>query len=175
MAMCIWFFGRSGAGKTTVSRLVAERLRAEGEKIFCVDGDELRSGICSDLGFDDASRTENHRRAAEVAKLALAQGFTVLGATMCPQPAHRALVRQVLGDSVCIVYVDASHETCASRDPKGLYRKAEAGRISNFQKQTFVPAEPGEFDIDLATERLTPDECVAKVIEAARRWRKEPA
>ena len=75
-----WFFGRSGAGKSTLSSHVVQRLRAEGRAVYLVDGDALRSGVCADLGFDDAARTENHRRAAEMARLASEQGLVVIGA-----------------------------------------------------------------------------------------------
>jgi adenylylsulfate kinase-like enzyme len=141
-----WFFGRSGAGKSTLSSSIVNRLRAEGRAVYLVDGDELRSGVSADLGYDDASRTENHRRAAEMARLASAQGLLVVGATMCPARHHRALVKNILGDRLMLIHVKASHEVCAMRDPKGLYRRAQEGLVSNFAAQTFQ--EPTEDEVD---------------------------
>lgn len=145
-AVICWFFGRSGAGKSALSSSVVGRLRVEGKAVYLVDGDELRSGVCADLGYDDASRTENHRRAAEMARLASAQGLLVVGATMCPARHHRTLLRDILGDRLKLIHVKASHEVCAMRDPKGLYRKAQEGFVANFAAQTFQ--EPTEEEVD---------------------------
>jgi adenylylsulfate kinase-like enzyme len=141
-----WFFGRSGAGKSSLSSSVAGHLRKEGTAVQLVDGDELRAGVCADLGYDDASRTENHRRAAEIARLASAQGMVVVGATMCPARHHRTLLRGILGHQLRLIHVKASHEVCAARDPKGLYRRAQQGLITHFAADTFE--EPDESEVD---------------------------
>jgi adenylylsulfate kinase len=141
-----WFFGRSGAGKSTLSSSVVAHLREEGRAVQLVDGDDLRAGVCADLGYDDASRTENHRRAAEIAKLACVQGMAVVGATMCPARHHRALLRGILGDHLRLIHVKASYEICAARDPKGLYRRAQQGLITHFAADTFE--EPDESEVD---------------------------
>jgi adenylylsulfate kinase len=141
-----WFFGRSGAGKSTLSSSVVAHLREKGRAVQLVDGDDLRAGVCADLGYDDASRTENHRRAAEIAKLACAQGMVVVGATMCPARSHRTLLRGILGDHLRLIHVKASHEICAARDPKGLYRRAQQGLLTHFAADTFE--EPAESEVD---------------------------
>jgi adenylylsulfate kinase-like enzyme len=142
-----WFFGRSGAGKSTLSGHVVERLREHGRAVYLVDGDALRSGVCADLGYDDASRTENHRRAAEMARLASGQGMVVIGATMCPAKHHRALLRGILGGRLRLIHVKASHEVCSRRDPKGLYRRAQQGLITGMTADIFQEPEVSE-DVD---------------------------
>jgi adenylylsulfate kinase len=156
-----WFFGRSGAGKSTLSSHVMERLREEGRAVYLVDGDALRSGVCADLGYDDASRTENHRRAAEMAKLASGQGLVVIGATMCPARHHRALLRDILGDGLRLIHVKASHEVCSQRDPKGLYRRAQRGLISGMAAEIFQEPEDLEVDHVIDTNSGNPGACCA--------------
>lgn len=141
-----WFYGRSGAGKTTLSETLAESFKQRGIPVFLIDGDKLRAGLCRDLGFDEASRMENHRRAAELALLAVRQGLIVIGATMCPQKAHRALLRDALGEDLRFIYLDADHEACARRDAKGLYGKFDAGELAHFDRDTFVEPSNLEFD-----------------------------
>lgn len=154
-----WFYGRSGAGKTTLATLIADRLIEAGHQVFKVDGDRLRSGLCRDLGFDEPGRTENHRRAAELAKLAMHQGFIVIGATMCPLPAHRLLLREMLGDQLHLVYLDATHEACAQRDPKGLYRRSVAGKIDHFDKEFFQEPLAIEYDMRIHTGSKSLEDC----------------
>jgi adenylylsulfate kinase len=161
--MVYWFYGRSGSGKTTLSEMLAERLRQSGVSVFLIDGDKLRSGLCRDLGFDEASRTENHRRAAELALLAAKQGLVVIGATMCPQSVHRALLRDVLGGDLRLIYLDADHEACARRDTKGLYRQFRAGKLDHFDRSAFVEPTTMEFDKRIHSGTGTIDECVGEV------------
>ncbi|WP_051945092.1 adenylyl-sulfate kinase [Verrucomicrobium sp. BvORR106] len=158
-----WFYGRSGAGKTTLLWEVAARLEQTGRKVFCLDGDELRRGLCRDLGFTEADRNENHRRAAEVAALAAQQGLTVLVATMAPRVNYREAVAQVLGQRLRWFYVNAALETCTRRDPKGQYqRPAGAGHP---QDVPFEPPVAEHLDLTLNTEENSIAECVAQVLE----------
>lgn len=131
--------------------------------VFCLDGDELRRGLCSDLGFTEADRNENHRRAAEVAALAAQQGLTVLVATMAPLTQHRETVAAVLGQRLRWFYVDASLETCAQRDPKGQYqRPAGAGHPQDI---AFEPPAGEHIHLTLNTEESSIAGCVAQVLE----------
>lgn len=158
-----WFFGRSGAGKTTLTSALAQKLKQEGYPVLLVDGDILRSGLCHDLGFDERSRTENHRRAAELAKLAVDQGFIVIGATMCPLPSHRLLLREILGEQLRVVYLEASHEACAQRDPKGLYLQFAEGKLDHFDKDSFHAPLLSECDKTIHTGEKPPEDCALEV------------
>lgn len=158
-----WFYGRSGAGKTTLASAIARKLKQEGYPVILVDGDILRSGLCRDLGFDEMSRTENHRRAAELAKLALEQGFIVIGATMCPHGIHRSLLRDVLGKDLRLIYLNANHQACAIRDPKGLYSKFAAGGMHNFDESIFHEPNVSEVDKRIHTGTTSIEECFREV------------
>jgi len=128
-----WFFGLSGSGKTTLTTALADTLREKGHVVLRLDGDELRSGLCKGLGFSDAARTENIRRAAEVARLAAGQGQVVLMAFITPREDLRQLVREIVGEGrVDFIWVDAPLDVCRQRDPKGLYRKSAAGDLPLF-------------------------------------------
>ncbi|MCS6245460.1 MAG: adenylyl-sulfate kinase [Opitutus sp.] len=129
----IWLYGLSGSGKSTLAIALERRLHAEGFTTHLLDGDNVRSGLNRDLGFTDADRAENIRRIAEVAKLFVQAGVVVIAAFITPQRAHRQLARTIIGaDDFSEVYVAASFDTCAARDPKGLYAKAKAGNVQQF-------------------------------------------
>ena len=159
-----WFTGLSGSGKSTVSRVVEERLKAAGKLVYVLDGDNVRHGLCADLGFSDADRTENIRRIGHVAALMADAGVIVLTAFISPFRADRQQVREVVGDDDFLeVFVDAPLEVCESRDPKGLYKKVRAGKIPEFTGIT-SPYEPPENPaVHLQTGDLSLDECAAKV------------
>jgi adenylylsulfate kinase-like enzyme len=163
--LVFWFFGRSGAGKTTLSTLAWARLVEEGVKAVRLDGDDLRRGLCAGLGFGVEARNENHRRAAEVAALMARQGAVVLVATMAPAAEQREIVRRVVGDDLRWIYVDAGLEACSSRDPKGLYEKgiltrADGGEIFEFE----VPA-PGQVHLRASTEQVEERASFGTVLE----------
>ncbi|ABO91488.1 adenylylsulfate kinase [Aeromonas salmonicida subsp. salmonicida] len=131
--LVIWFTGLSGAGKSTLAGALEQALAVEGKHTYLLDGDNVRHGLCGDLGFDDAARQENIRRVGEVAKLMVDAGLIVLTAFISPFRAERELVRNLLGaDEFVEVFVDAPLAVCEERDPKGLYKKARAGEIRNF-------------------------------------------
>lgn len=131
--LVLWFTGLSGAGKSTLAGALEQALAAEGKHTYLLDGDNVRHGLCGDLGFDDAARQENIRRVGEVAKLMVDAGLIVLTAFISPFRAERDLVRSLLGaDEFIEVFVDAPLSVCEERDPKGLYKKARAGEIRNF-------------------------------------------
>ncbi len=160
----VWFTGLSGSGKSTVSRVVEEQLTAAGRLVYVLDGDNVRHGLCADLGFSDADRTENIRRIGHVAGLMADTGAIVLTAFISPFRADRQQVRDVVGDDDFLeVYVDAPLAVCESRDPKGLYKKARAGEIPEFTGVS-SPYEPPESPaVHLKTGDLSLDECAAEV------------
>ncbi|WP_368183140.1 adenylyl-sulfate kinase [Aeromonas sp. R7-5] len=131
--LVIWFTGLSGAGKSTLAGALEQALATSGKHTYLLDGDNVRHGLCGDLGFDDAARQENIRRVGEVAKLMVDAGLIVLTAFISPFRAERQLVRNLVGEGEFVeVFVDAPLAVCEERDPKGLYKKARAGEIRNF-------------------------------------------
>lgn len=131
--LVIWFTGLSGAGKSTLAGALEEALAGLGKHTYLLDGDNVRHGLCGDLGFDEAARRENIRRVGEVAKLMVDAGLIVLTAFISPYREERDLVRNLLGEGEFVeVFVDAPLSLCEERDPKGLYKKARAGEIRNF-------------------------------------------
>ncbi|MBF7073278.1 adenylyl-sulfate kinase [Glaciecola sp. MH2013] len=129
----IWLTGLSGSGKSTIANLLEKKLFSEQKKTYLLDGDNIRHGLCGDLGFDDKDRVENIRRISEVAKLFVDSGTIVITAFISPFNADRAFCRSLLGENEFVeVFVDTPIEVCEKRDPKGLYKKARSGDISNF-------------------------------------------
>lgn len=130
---CLWFTGLSGSGKSTIAQEVQNVLFEKGVKTYVLDGDNIRHGLNSDLGFSPEDRNENIRRIGEVAKLFADAGILVMTAFISPYRADRDRVRKILGDGEFMeIFVDADLETCEERDPKGLYKKARAGEIKEF-------------------------------------------
>ena len=129
----LWFTGLSGAGKSTIANTVDHKLAEMGKHTYLLDGDNIRQGLNKNLGFSAEDRTENIRRIGEVAKLFSDAGLITSTAFISPYRADRDIVRELLADGEFVeVYVQASLETCESRDPKGLYKKARAGEIKGF-------------------------------------------
>ncbi|WP_045490748.1 adenylyl-sulfate kinase [Vibrio harveyi] len=157
----LWFTGLSGAGKSTVAGALENRLAELGYHTYLLDGDNVRHGLCSDLGFSEQDRRENIRRIGELAKLMADAGLIVLSAFISPHRAERQLVRDLLPEGEFIeVFVNASLEVCEGRDPKGLYKKARAGEISNFtgiDSEYQAPANP---EIDLPAGEKSVEELV---------------
>ncbi|MGR5232323.1 adenylyl-sulfate kinase [Vibrio rotiferianus] len=157
----LWFTGLSGAGKSTVAGALENRLAELGYHTYLLDGDNVRHGLCSDLGFSEQDRRENIRRIGELAKLMADAGLIVLSAFISPHRAERQLVRDLLPEGEFIeVFVNASLEVCEGRDPKGLYKKARAGEIPNFtgiDSEYQAPANP---EIDLPAGEKSVEELV---------------
>jgi adenylylsulfate kinase len=173
----VWFTGLSGSGKSTVAHALEQRLLAAGRLAYVLDGDNVRHGLCADLGFAAADRTENIRRIGHVAALFADAGVLVLTSFISPYRADRARVREIVGDRFVEVFVDAPLDVCEARDPKGLYRRARAGEIAEFTGVT-APYEPPERpDLHLRTGSSTLDESVAAVhgLLAARGFLSPPA
>lgn len=131
--LCFWFTGLSGAGKTTLCLRLRDKLVAQGYSVFMLDGDELRTGLCSDLGYSKKDRAENIRRAGELAKLMVDAGLIVLVGLISPFADEREKVRQRFSRGQFFeVFVDTPLSECERRDVKGLYEKARSGSISEF-------------------------------------------
>ena len=160
-----WLYGRSGAGKTTLALLLAARLRQQGVPVLLLDGDILRAGLCRSLGFDPAARAENHRRMAEVARIASEQGLVVLCASMAPSHDHRRVAREILGGSLRWAYLDAPWDVCRGRDPKGLFRRAAAGDLATPLAIPFDEPGPDEADVVVPTGHADVSTCLALLVE----------
>jgi bifunctional enzyme CysN/CysC len=155
-----WLTGLSGAGKTTVAEAFVQRLKARGMPAVHLDGDVLRSGLCSDLGFSHEDRFENIRRTAEVAKLFAAQGFVTVCSLISPLLAQRELAGKIIADSFCEVYVRCDLEECIRRDPKGLYARAMEGTIRGFTGIGAPYEPPTQPQLTIDTQSRSLDECL---------------
>jgi adenylylsulfate kinase len=167
MTKVFWLFGRSGAGKTTLGRRLHQSLLDRKIPVFYLDGDELRHGLCSDLTFTPSARLENHRRIAEVARLAADQHLNVIVTTMAPQHSQRDIAAQVLGERLVWIYVHAPLEVCIRRDPKGLYRRAQAGQLDRLLDYPFDVPRPWERKHFVDTVAQNVDSAAQSVLELA--------
>lgn len=159
----LWFTGLSGSGKSTVANATEHALHQLGYKTMVLDGDNIRMGLCKDLGFSDDARKENIRRIAEVAKLFAESGTIVLTAFISPFRADRDAAREIIGDDFIEIFVNTPLEICEQRDPKGLYKKARAGQIKGFTGIDSPYEEPVKPEIKLNTEILSIEEAAAGV------------
>ncbi|EOI3464302.1 adenylyl-sulfate kinase [Cronobacter dublinensis] len=165
----LWFTGLSGSGKSTVAGALEEALHQLGVSTYLLDGDNVRHGLCSDLGFSDDDRKENIRRVGEVAKLMVDAGLVVLTAFISPHRAERQMVREQLGAGRFIeVFVDTPLEVCEARDPKGLYKKARAGELRNFTGIDAVYEAPQTPEIHLDGQQLVTN-LIAQLLDLLRR------
>ena len=164
MNAVVWLTGLSGSGKSTIARALEARLRAEQKLVYVLDGDVIRRGLNSDLGFSDADRAENIRRAGHVAAMLADAGLIVITAFISPFERDRERVREVVGEDRFVeVFLDAPIEVCERRDPKGLYAKARAGEIADFtgiSSPYEIPAAPA---LVLRTGELEVEACVDAV------------
>ena len=161
----LWFTGLSGSGKSTIANLVESRLYAHGVHTILLDGDNVRHGLNKDLGFTEVDRVENIRRVGEVAKLMTEAGLITLCSFISPFRAERAMVRELLGKGEFIeIFVDTPLEACIARDPKGLYRRAIAGEITNFTGigQSYEPPEAPELIV--ARDDQTAEQAAAQIV-----------
>jgi adenylylsulfate kinase len=161
----LWFTGLSGSGKSTLAHAVEDFLHQQDVRTFVLDGDNVRQGLCKDLGFSDADRTENIRRIGEVSKLMLDAGIVVMTAFISPFRKDRQIVRELVtaGDFIEI-YCKASLSVCEERDPKGLYKKARAGQIPQFTGVSSPYEAPEKPELTVDTGNRSVAECVEQVI-----------
>ena len=161
----IWFTGLSGSCKSTFAHAVEETLHQRGCRTFVLDGDNVRHGLCGDLGFSDADRVENIRRVGEMSKLFMEAGVIVLTAFISPFRDDRARVRTMVEAGGFIeVYCDTPIEICESRDVKGLYKKAHAGQIKEFTGISSPYDAPECAEITLNAGAAGLDACVDQVV-----------
>ncbi|MBL8629020.1 MAG: adenylyl-sulfate kinase [Rhodospirillaceae bacterium] len=147
----LWLTGLSGAGKTTIAMALQRQLFEAGQQAFVLDGDNVRYGLNSDLGFSDADRSENVRRTAEVAKLMAEAGLIVIVSLITPTNALRRAAREIVGAGYHQVFIDAPLETCQQRDPKGLYTKAKSGGVAQMTGVSSAWEAPDRVDLHIDT------------------------
>ena len=160
----LWFTGLSGAGKTTISKLVEEELRQRRRRLEILDGDIVRENLSKGLGFSKEDRDINIRRIAFVADLLSRNGVPVITAAISPYAEIRREARALMGDRFIEVYVKATVDTCAERDVKGLYEKAFAGEIKEFTGVSDPYEEPLDPEVVLDTESESPEESAGRII-----------
>jgi len=162
----LWFTGLSASGKSTIANIVEQKLYQMKYNTFLLDGDNVRHGLNSDLGFNEKSRVENIRRIGEVSKLFLDAGIITLTAFISPFKSDRQLVRELFEVGQFIeVFIDSSIEVCENRDPKGMYAKARKGEIKNFTGISSPYEAPLNPEIHVANNLITLDEASDQIIE----------
>ncbi len=165
-ACILWLTGFSGAGKSTLAQALDQFLFQHSLQSFVLDGDNVRHGLCGDLGFSNNDRVENIRRVGEVAKLFLDAGVIVITAFISPFRQDRARVRSLVADQDFIeVFCSCPLDVCEKRDVKGLYKKARSGAITNFTGLTSPYEEPEAPEIVVNTSEQSIDECVGVIVD----------
>lgn len=163
--LTVWLTGLSGSGKSTIAYDLDCALFSRGYKSFVLDGDNLRHGLCGDLGFSQRDRSENIRRVAEVARLMNDAGVIVISAFISPFSIDREVARQIVGESSYFeVYLNTPIQVCEDRDPKGLYQKARQGYIEEFTGVSSPYEAPCNSMLQLDTSVLRREECIDKLI-----------
>ncbi|MCD5983208.1 adenylyl-sulfate kinase [Pseudomonas sp. CDFA 610] len=161
----LWLTGLSGSGKSTLAFALERTLLDLGKLAYALDGDNVRQGLCRDLGFSPADRSENIRRIAEVAQLMNDAGLIVIASFISPYREDREMARSIIGRHRFVeVFVSTPLETCVSRDPKGLYRKAKAGELKDFTGVSSPYEPPLDADLCLDTSEMSVRECLEQIL-----------
>ena len=161
----LWFTGLSGSGKSTIANALEEMLYHNSNITYLLDGDNVRHGLNSDLGFDEDSRVENIRRVGEVAKLFVNSGLIVLTAFISPFIKDRQLVKNLLEEGEFIeIFIDTPLEVCEMRDPKGLYKKARSGKIEDFTGIDSPYESPQNAQIHIKNDDISISDACEKII-----------
>lgn len=158
--MVIWMLGFSGAGKSTLSNLLEQKLRQENVLAIQLDGDELRKGLNSNLGFSMDDRAENIRRAAETAKIMAAKGIVVICSFITPLQSHREIAKAILAEMYYEVFIDCPISVCAERDVKGLYKMAEEKTLKNLTGMGSEFERPSQPDLIISTDKDSLSQCL---------------
>jgi adenylylsulfate kinase len=166
--LVVWLCGLSGSGKSTIANAAERVLHQQGRFTTILDGDNLRTGLNSNLGFSDEDRLENIRRISEVAKVFVSQGVITFVSAITPRGELRDLARGLLGNDLFEVYIKASYEACEQRDVKGLYAKAARGEIAHFTGKDGSFEPPQNPDLVLDTETTTIEDAAFELLEAIR-------
>ena len=164
----IWLCGMSGSGKSTIANAAEKVLHGEGRMTSILDGDNLRSGINSNLGFTDDDRRENVRRAAHMARAFAQQGIITFVSVITPRNELREIAKEVVAEDYFEVFVKADYDLCEQRDVKGLYAKAAAGEIKNFTGRDSSFEEPTSAHLVIETKNQSVEESVTELLTAVR-------
>ncbi len=165
----VWLTGLSGSGKSTIAYALEQRLVEAGRTAFVLDGDNVRHGLCADLGFSPQDRAENIRRVGQVAALFADAGVIAISAFISPYREGRLANRSVAGaERFAEVYLDVSVDVCEKRDPKGLYVKARAGEIASFTGISAPYEKPESPNIAIDTNSLSAEQCVDEIVNHLR-------
>jgi adenylylsulfate kinase len=165
MKLVMWFTGLSGSGKTSLGKKLFTYLKANNHSVIFLDGDDLRSGLCKDLGFTKNDRTENIRRVAELACLLLKQVDIVIVATISPEEKQRNLAKNIIGDKYFrLIYLSTPLEVCKHRDPKGHYLKANQGLIKKFTGVSAPFDTPKYYNLEINTNNFSLDASLKKIL-----------
>ncbi len=159
----IWITGLPASGKSTIASLLKDHLKSKNITAIVLDGDEIRKTVSKDLGYSPEDRKEHNRRVIEIAKLLVKNGITTIIPLISPYRETREIARKEIPNFV-EVYTKASVETCMKRDPKGLYKKAQAGEIQNMTGIQSPYEEPLHPEVTLETEKETRQECLDKIL-----------
>jgi len=161
----LWFTGLSGSGKSTVANALDIRLNEGGKATYLLDGDNIRLGINSDLGFSIEDRNENIRRISEIGKLFVDAGLITIACFISPLKVNREMARTAIGEDFIEIFVDCPLGECEKRDPKNLYKKARLGEIKEFTGITSPYEKPENPEIVINTKEQTIDQCVDKILD----------
>jgi len=161
----LWFTGLSGSGKSTLAHAIEERLHLMRCRTYVFDGDNVRHGLCGDLGFSREDRSENLRRVAEMVRLFIDAGIIALTAFISPLREDRQRIKEIIGpEDVIEIYCNCPLEICEQRDVKGMYKKARAGEIENYTGISAPYEPPEKADIEILTGHYSIDKCVETII-----------
>jgi len=164
-SVILWFTGLSGSGKSTLAHALEEALYQKSCRTIVLDGDNVRHGLCSDLGFSDEDRKENVRRIAELSKLTIESGVIALTAFISPFKSDREDARDLVGAGDLIeIFCECPLHVCEERDVKGLYRRARKGEVKEFTGISSPYEEPSNADIRINTSELSIEESVGRIL-----------